>query len=118
MAKTTEEVLEVPAEETSATALKRKIRENGEKEAQEFIKKNRRGRKPGPKPKKSKATEEAPEKESAIKSYNSSEYAETILKKCIKSDTKAETVRIIEEEIGKDNLIRLAVRYLYSKVGE
>lgn len=31
--------------------------------------------------------------------------------------SQIETSRIIEDEIGKDNLIRIAVKYLYNAIG-
>lgn len=43
--------------------------------------------------------------------------AEAIHKSCIKSDNRQNAIRIIEDEIGKDNLIRIAVKYLYNAIG-
>lgn len=108
--------------------LKERLVADGEKafEAQ-LANTKRRGRKPGRKPSISPTKEKAANEKlkdlglvdnaSEIRNSLDEAKAETLLKSCIKSDNRQNAIRIIEDEIGKDNLIRIAVKYLYNAIG-
>lgn len=91
--------------------LKERLVADGEKAFEvQLANTKRRGRKP-------RAKKEEPAIIDMGEVPTTSAKAESLLKSCIKSDNRQNAIRIIEDEIGKDNLVRIAVRYLYNAIG-